>query len=475
MTEISKKICASAAALALVFSQAAVSAYADSSAQTEVSAAGAADGELTADEDTVSDEETTEEEDYAAGDINNDGRLDVTDAVKVAAYIKSKIKLNDKALKAAEVSGDGKINITDLSIMVAEIKGIRVMNWLELLETVSDSSIVTDTINFTKLSDIVSVRGKVKVEWTAVKGAEGYEVTVSGADRTEKYQIKQNSLTINEKNWTGDDIIDVKVKPYTYYNTETRRGVKSYHDGYEFRLSVKPADVKGLKAKSERNYVKLSWNASSDADVYNVYYTVDGKEHYVGQFKELSRNVNVPANKDVSFRVLAVNLIGDSYLNADKSSYIKVHTLPYYEKAAAVLDEVGWKLKAAFEWCVMPYAYYIDGEWLPRDGSPGMEWYADRGFDAHEGNCYVMAACFCEMAKMLGYDAHQISSCTLSWGSSCDHSWVEISDYDDSGKTYIFDPDFQSEMDRNGFAISYGDKGTWMYDINGTVKREIMS
>jgi hypothetical protein len=79
------------------------------------------------------------------------------------------------------------------------------------------------------------------------------------------------------------------------------------------------------------------------------------------------------------------------------------------------------------------------------------------------------------MAKMLGYDAHQISSCTITRNGTCDHSWVEINNYNGSGKSYIFDPDFQSELGRNGFAISYGDKGTLMYDINGKYKREIIS
>ena len=477
MTDISKKFCAAAAAMALVLSQTSVYAFADNNAQTvpadEIFFN--ADENTTADEDITESVAATEEEDYAAGDINNDGKLNITDAAKVAAFIKAKINLNDKALKAADINEDGKINITDLSIMIAEIKGIRVMNWLELLETVSDSSIVAKTARFSKLPDIVSLRSIVKVDWTAVNGVDGYDVVISGADRSEKYQVKSNSINVNALRWSDDDIINIKVMPFTYYNTETRQGVKSFSDGYEGKLSIKPENVTGLKAKSERNYVKLSWKAAADADVYNVYYTVNGKESFHGQTSELSRQINVPANKDVSFRVLAVNLMGKSYVNADKSATAKVHTLPYYAKAEAVLDKVGWDLHKAFNWCIMPYAYYINGEWLPRDGSPGMEWYADRGFDAHEGNCYVMAACFCEMAKMLGYDAHQISSGTLTSNGFVDHSWVEIKNYNGTGKSYIFDPDFESELGRNGFAISYGDKGTLMYDISGSIKRVIMS
>ncbi|SFB96447.1 dockerin type I domain-containing protein [Ruminococcus albus] len=477
MTYISRKVCAAAAAAALVFSQAAVCAFADSAEEQDISAAEgyASEDVVTTDDETSTDGESTAEEDYAKGDVNNDGKVNVTDAAMVAAHIKAKRMLSVKGQKAADVNGNGTINVADLSQMLAQIKGIRLMNWLDLLETVDESSIVPATTEFTKLDNIVSLRGDVTVNWTAVEGANGYDIEITGESRSEKRVTRNNKLTIDELRWADDDIISVKVMPFKYYNTPSKRGVKSYSDGYECELRVKPENVTGLKAVSERNYVKLTWKSAADADVYNVYYKVDGKEHYYGQYSERSLKINVSPEKDYEFRVLAVNTIGKSYENADKSPKVKVHTLPYYAKAAAVLDKVGWDLQKAFNWCAMPYAYYINGEWLPRDGSPGMEWYADRGFDAHVGNCYVMAACFCEMAKMLGYDAHQIASCTLSRNGQVDHSWVEINDFKGDGKSYIFDPDFQSETGKNGFAISYGDKGTLMYDINGTHKRVIMS
>ena len=90
-----------------------------------------------------------------------------------------------------------------------------------------------------------------------------------------------------------------------------------------------------------------------------------------------------------------------------------------------------------------------------------MQWYADYGFKNGKGNCYVMAAMFCEMAKLLGYDAHQISGrVPLKAGGYGPHSWVEVTF---EGTTYVCDPDFTEETKRNGYMITYGQSGTWVY------------
>ena len=89
-----------------------------------------------------------------------------------------------------------------------------------------------------------------------------------------------------------------------------------------------------------------------------------------------------------------------------------------YPKAAAVLNQVGWDLKAAFQWSAgMKYSKYT------ATAAPGTEYYANYGFTCKTGNCYVMAATFCEMARELGYDAKQISgSVPLRSGGYGPHS-----------------------------------------------------
>jgi hypothetical protein len=99
---------------------------------------------------------------------------------------------------------------------------------------------------------------------------------------------------------------------------------------------------------------------------------------------------------------------------------------------------------------------------MPENGSPGTKWFAEFGFTNLKGNCYVMAATFTEMARLLGYNAVQISGQVPSRkGGLTPHSWVEINI---NGVTYVFDPDYAYNVGGNaGYQIQYGQKGTWRY------------
>ncbi len=133
----------------------------------------------------------------------------------------------------------------------------------------------------------------------------------------------------------------------------------------------------------------------------------------------------------------------------------------YYPQAEAVLDQVGWDLRAAFNWSAsLPYYGHGKAD-MPENPSPGTEWFANFGFTNRKGNCYVMAATFYEMAVCLGYQPRQMSGkVPLRRGGWGPHSWVEI---DINGATYVFDPDFTYGTGRNGYMISYGQTGTWQY------------
>ena len=71
----------------------------------------------------TTDGETTDSE--MLGDVSGDGRIDVSDIVRVAAYVKSLRPLNEAEAKKADANHDGKINVTDVSLIAAHVKGIR--------------------------------------------------------------------------------------------------------------------------------------------------------------------------------------------------------------------------------------------------------------------------------------------------------------------------------------------------------------
>ena len=70
-------------------------------------------------------EETVEPTEHIKGDLNGDGKVNVTDITKLAAVIKGKAKLPEGV--NADFNGDNKINISDLILLAAHIKGVRIL------------------------------------------------------------------------------------------------------------------------------------------------------------------------------------------------------------------------------------------------------------------------------------------------------------------------------------------------------------
>lgn len=162
-----------------------------------------------------------------------------------------------------------------------------------------------------------------------------------------------------------------------------------------------------------------------------------------------------------SYRMEAIEIRllpkGSAAPGSTENSFRKATVRELYPQACAVLDQVGWNLRAAFDWSVMNYVY------TPGDASLGARYFANLGFQRHYGDCYVMAACLSEMAKALGYDAHCVYGGVKSNsrpGMNEIHGWVEIVI---NGELYVMDPSFHQHGGGNGYLIHYGDKGTWVY------------
>ena len=126
-----------------------------------------------------------------------------------------------------------------------------------------------------------------------------------------------------------------------------------------------------------------------------------------------------------------------------------------YPQACAILDQVGWDLRAAYNWAAS--RGYDTEQGLGKTSRQ----YADETFRSNKGNCYGMAAVFYEMAHVLGYEVHQMSgSVPYASGGMGPHSWVEITV---NGTMYVCDPEFEWSRHRNGYMIHYGQSGTFRY------------
>ena len=125
-------------------------------------------------------------------------------------------------------------------------------------------------------------------------------------------------------------------------------------------------------------------------------------------------------------------------------------------RVASILDEIGWKLDEAYLWTARNITYYGKYEFTESWGSGRL---AEYGFDNRRGNCFVFAAVFYEFAKVMGFDAHQVSGfVNTRRGGRQAHSWVEIVQ---NGKVYYCDPEQKYENDHAAFMREYGAKGLW--------------
>lgn len=58
------------------------------------------------------------------GDVNGDGKVNVTDVTMVTAAVKGKKALTEEQKKAADMNGDGKVNVADVAAITKQAKGV---------------------------------------------------------------------------------------------------------------------------------------------------------------------------------------------------------------------------------------------------------------------------------------------------------------------------------------------------------------
>lgn len=61
------------------------------------------------------------------GDVNGDGKVNITDVSLIAANVKGKKAIDKYSLNAADANGDGTVNVTDITAAAAQVKSIKLI------------------------------------------------------------------------------------------------------------------------------------------------------------------------------------------------------------------------------------------------------------------------------------------------------------------------------------------------------------
>ncbi len=61
------------------------------------------------------------------GDVNGDGKVNITDVALINAHVKKTKFLIGEELERADINGDGKVNITDVGLVNAHVKKIKLL------------------------------------------------------------------------------------------------------------------------------------------------------------------------------------------------------------------------------------------------------------------------------------------------------------------------------------------------------------
>lgn len=209
----------------------------------------------------------------------------------------------------------------------------------------------------------------------------------------------------------------------------------------------------GQSKRVEAIQMNLNGYAASVMDVYYRVYTQ--RYGWLGWAKNGEWAGTSNGGLRVEAIQIALRMKTEGAPGSTANHYKKI-VIDNYPQANAVLNHIGRNLRAAYNWSAgLKYwrQYYSP--------NMGTRWYANIGFSQHRGNCYVMAATFTEMARALGYNAHQVVGYVPHiGGGDAPHSWVEI---DEKDGTWVYDPNLTNELHLPGYHFKYGHAKTWRY------------
>ncbi|WP_295151587.1 dockerin type I domain-containing protein [uncultured Ruminococcus sp.] len=306
-----KRILAAAVSLAVAAGQFGTVAFADNDNGTGT-AVSTGENSAPADDAATSDEETTGENDL--GDINGDGRINITDVSALAAHIKGVKALNKRSLAAADINADGRVTVTDLGILAGHIKGLSSIKSKTQLPIVKNPR--EEMQDKVQLIEFSVDKNTKTVSWNAVKDMKQYVVVITNGEKTVTQTTEKLSVDI-PYDMFRDGKLTVMVAPFRTVQTEDGRRTKDYGDTIGYTLGIKPDMIHGaITVTDDKGKAKIDWKAADFASGYHVYDITntakDGKPKLIADTATNQLITDFPVNATVKMLIVPFNSVGEA-------------------------------------------------------------------------------------------------------------------------------------------------------------------
>ncbi len=215
---------------------------------------------------------------------------------------------------------------------------------------------VSSNLATPKISKTENVNGGVKLTWSKVKGAEKYRVYYKGSKGWTRMVDTTSTSYIDKDVSSG--------RNYTYTVRCINSSATKFTSGYDSKgKSVKYISApKITKAESVDGGVKISWNKSSGAEQYRVYYK--GRKGWTRMVDTTSTSYidkDVSSGKNYTYTVRCINSSATKFTSGydSKGKFVKYISAPKITKAESVDGgvKISWNKSSGAE----QYRVYYKG------------------------------------------------------------------------------------------------------------------
>ena len=239
-----------------------------------------------------------------------------------------------------------------------------------------------------------------------------------------------------------------------------------HKDGAYVRIqaehSAKYLNVQGGKSKAGQEIIQYIHDGTK-ASLFRLVPVSEKSNDYYLQFKDTDYVIGIRGGK--ASNGASLELQKKTGAKTQLFRFVRSNSTAGRNTAAVraenILNRVGWTRRPAFDYAKVPYQTFDTNEYN------GLEWNANYGYLNRRGNCFIRAAQFCMLARVMGDEAYLIRGYVPAPGRNIRHGWVEI---ETAKGPRVFDVSYNSYGYPNTYDVAYGQKGTYRYTIQGRVE-----